>query len=200
MTVIERAGTSKDKHVMWHCLCDCGKETRCNGGNLRQGKIISCGCWRNEIAGGRTRTHGMTNTRLYKTWRNMITRCYYSKCDKYHLYGGRGIHVCEEWKTSFEAFYDWAMNSGYGENLTIDRIDTNQGYYPENCRWITQKEQCNNKRTNHLITYNGETHTMKEWSRILGIPYGVIRDRIKWRWTIEDVFTKPIQNQKKRKL
>ena len=121
----------------------------------------------------------MRGTRLYQIWHNMKDRCYREKCSEYHRYGGRGITVCDEWRESFEAFRDWAMANGYMEGLTIERKDTNGDYCPENCCWATQKEQANNRRTNHLITYKGETHTMKEWAEIYNIPYYLLKDRIR---------------------
>lgn len=108
----------------------------------------------------------------------MNSRCYRKNCIAYKNYGARGITICEEWKSNFDNFYNWAINNGYSENLSIDRIDNNKGYSPENCRWTTKKVQANNQRSNCLITYNGKTQTMKQWADELGINYSTLRSRL----------------------
>lgn len=123
--------------------------------------------------------HGKEPQRLYYAWSNMRKRCYQKQNAKYKSYGGRGVKVCSEWLHSFPAFRDWAIANGYKDNLTIDRIDTNGDYEPSNCRWVTQKIQQNNRRNNHPIEFNGETHTMAEWAEITGIPYHTIKYRVK---------------------
>ena len=120
--------------------------------------------------------HGQEPKRLYNTWCNMRRRCYEKQNHKYKNYGGRGIKICPEW-LDFCVFREWALSNGYSETLTLDRINVNGNYEPTNCRWVTQKIQQNNRSNNHLITYNGETHTMKEWSEITGISYRTIKDR-----------------------
>lgn len=120
----------------------------------------------------------------------MKNRCS-DKADLLHKksYFDRGIRVCNEWKNDFKAFYNWAINNGYSDELTIDRIDNNGNYSPDNCRWATVKEQNKNRRSNHLITFNGETHTMKEWSEILKIDYNKLKHRINnYNWPIEEAF------------
>lgn len=134
--------------------------------------------------------HGKRHTRIYDIWRSMRQRCYNPNTNRYKNYGGKGIKVCDEWRESFEAFYEWAMANGYADNLTIDRKDTNGNYEPNNCRWVTMKEQQNNRLNNHLETYNGETHTIAEWSEITGIKMCTLWARLKkYGWSIEKALT-----------
>ena len=130
--------------------------------------------------------HGMCNTRLYCIWKGIKQRCFDTKFKEYKYYGGRGIKVCNEWRTDFMAFYNWAMANGYKDALTIDRINVNGNYEPSNCRWICQKEQQNNRRNNRLITYNGETHTISEWAEIKNINANTLWQRLcRYNWGIE---------------
>ena len=140
-------------------------------------------------------THDGTGTRLYKIWRGMIERCCRPAHAHYKDYGGRGITVCDEWK-EFVPFRDWANGNGYADSLTIDRKDHNGNYCPENCRWSTMKEQQNNKRNNHLVTLNGVSHTITEWSEILGIKKTTIKERLKCGWTDEQALTTPVRKRK----
>lgn len=122
----------------------------------------------------------------------MKQRCYDETNVQYKNYGARGIKVCDEWRNSVESFYDWAINNGYEENLTIDRINVNGNYEPTNCRWTTVKEQCNNKTNNHLITYHGETMNLMKWSEKLGVNYYTLRSRINiLKWDVERAFETP---------
>lgn len=130
--------------------------------------------------------------RLYGIWRGMKERCYSPKHINYHRYGGRGITVCEEWINSFQEFYDWAMANGYADDLTIDRKDNDGNYEPGNCRWATQKEQANNRRTNVKITYDGKTMDIKQWADELGICYTTLFFRITNGWPVEKAFNEPI--------
>ena len=130
--------------------------------------------------------------RLYHIWFDMKRRCYQKKNKRWKKYGGRGIKVCPEWLKNFQAFFDWAMANGYADNLTIDRIDLNGDYSPENCRWADNITQANNKSNNHYITYRGDTKTMMEWSRELNLNYSTLRRRIRAGWDVADAFERPI--------
>lgn len=165
LTAIKPNGKNKYGHVLWLCRCECGNEKTINANSLTSGKTKSCGCLNTEKhkTHPNRKTHGMTGTRLNRIWKRMKSRCTNEKLKDYPLYGGRGISVCDEWKNSFQAFYDWSMSHGYSDELTIDRIDVNGNYEPSNCRWITVKEQNNNRRNNRLININGEIKTASQW-------------------------------------
>lgn len=195
LTVIKRVENNKANNAQWLCQCECGKEIITTTANLKRRHSKSCGCLRKEHTSGINNNfykHGMYNTKLYQTWHNMKQRCFNKNSSHYKNYGGRGIKVCDEW-LEFMNFYNWAMSNEYSEGLTIDRIDVNGNYEPDNCRWVDNKTQCNNKRNNHLITYNGKTHTMMEWSRLLNIKYDVLRFRLKRGWDIEKALTERIK-------
>lgn len=158
LTAIEKVG-KQNGHITWRCKCDCGNEAVVQGTALKNGYTQSCGClWKEAVSeyrhGDRRRkavgkahtTHGMSNKRIYRIWQAMRNRCGNPNKPDYKYYGGRGISVCEEWKNSFEPFYKWAMSNGYNDTLTIDRIDVNGNYEPNNCRWVTMAEQNKNKR------------------------------------------------------
>jgi hypothetical protein len=132
-----------------------------------------------------------TRTRLYVIWCHMIERCENEHSERFADYGGRGIRVCEEWK-DFVSFRDWALNNGYSKSLTIDRIDNDGNYEPGNCKWSSVKDQCNNRRTNHLLTYKGRTQTMTQWAEELGMNPGTFKYRIYLGWSVERAIETPV--------
>lgn len=184
LVVIERAENANCGRSMWRCRCDCGNEVCVIGQNLVRGRSRSCGCWFED------RKHMESHTRLYRIWTGMKTRCGNPKHHEYYNYGGKGISVCDEWKDSFQAFHEWATESGYADGLTIDRIDNEKNYCPENCRWATYKQQANNRTQNHLVTYNGKTQNIAQWAEELGINRVTLQARInRYGWDIEKAMT-----------
>lgn len=150
LTVIGRA-PNRGRRTMWLCECDCGNQREIMADNLVAGKSSSCGCLSSELTSRRSHTHGGSGTRLYNVWYKMLTRCYNPKSNRYKYYGARGIKVCSEWEHDFGAFQRWALAHGYDENAkrgdcTLDRIDNDDNYCPDNCRWVDLTVQNNNKR------------------------------------------------------
>lgn len=187
LVVVCYTGSDKHHKSRWDCLCDCGKTINVETGALRSENTKSCGCSR---LGNVNVTHGKAKTRIYKTWANMKNRTGNPNTDDYSYYGERGITLCDEWQ-EFEVFYAWAIKSGYSGGLTIDRIDNNGNYTPQNCRWVNQKIQCNNRRSNNVITYNGETKTLGEWAEQFGLNRSTIYRRLNSGWSIEKVLETP---------
>lgn len=204
LTVVSRGEDSISPdgkyHAMWICKCECGNTKTVEGHSLRRGRATSCGCYADECRArfvARVTKHGDTANgtmhRLYRIYRCIKTRCYYAGDINYKNYGGRGISVCNEWLASYDAFKFWALNNGYQDNLSIDRINVNGNYEPANCRWATNAEQHNNTRVNHFITYKGKTQTLTQWSEEFGINEETAFSRLARGWSVEDTFCKPIQ-------
>lgn len=197
LTVIDEAGDSKHEkncHVKWLCQCDCGKVVSVKSNSLRNGATLSCGCYHSDRVIETHTKHGMCAHRLYGIYRGMIQRCNNPNAPRYDRYGGRGITVCDEWqgKQGFTTFCNWALSNGYKEEYTIDRIDNDKGYSPDNCRWADKETQENNKCTNHYVTYCGQKKTLSQWGRINGLKKSTIQGRIYRGWNEIDAITLPV--------
>ena len=184
---------------LWKMKCSCGElfvaQPSDSKGVCRQCAMEKLSVERTKH--GESPKQGKRNaSKLYSIWVNMRNRCFNSDNKSFIYYGGRGISVCDEWN-EFLNFEKWAIQNGFEENLTLDRIDVNGNYEPENCRWISRKEQMRNTRSNHLLTYNGDTKTMAEWAEITGIPYSTLKQRInKYNYSVEKAFTKPVKTSR----
>lgn len=151
LTVLTRCGSASDRQALWHCSCDCGTHILAKTGNLRSGHTLSCGCYMRQRISETQATHRQSHKRLYNVWTSMKARCYNPNSAFYSDYGGRGIGLCDEWRDDYQAFHDWALNNGYDPyaphgRCTIDRIDVNGNYCPDNCRWVDMKTQRHNRR------------------------------------------------------
>lgn len=170
----------------FRCKCECGNIGDVQLSCLRSGHSTSCGCEQKKRASISNTKHGLERHPLYCTWKNMKKRCDNPNTHEYENYGGRGIGVCEEWSSNFKSFYNWAINNGWLKELTIDRIDVNGNYCPENCRWVDMKTQMNNTTRNKYIEYNGDVYTLSTLSKRLNIPYNIVRYRLSnCKWTVE---------------
>ena len=189
LTVIKRVYREGSNLVYWLCKCDCGNKKEVRADSLKNGSTQSCGCYAKELA----TKHGLSHHPLYCIYNSMKERTTNKNIADYKYYGDRGIKVCKEWENDFMEFYNWAIDNGYKEGLSIDRIDVNGDYEPSNCRWATAKQQLNNRTFNHNITYKGETHTISEWSEKIGINRYTLYCRINTlHWPIEKAFTQKV--------
>lgn len=175
LTVIERdVKTIGERNAKWVCKCECGNYSIATYGDLRRGHTTSCGCKKYE---SHNKTHGKTNTRIYKIWAHIKTRCTNPNFAEWEQYGGRGISICDEWNSSFESFFEWAISNGYSDELTIERIDVNKNYEPNNCKWITLKEQQRNKTNTVFVVENGIKISLSELAEKHNIPFKTVKNR-----------------------
>lgn len=212
MTVVDRVGqrygrlvvTSRSENrtepsgavrAFWNCVCECGVEKTVSGQALSRGRTLSCGCLASD-ARKQQATHDMSGSGTYKTWHMMVQRCTNPNGTHWDSYGGRGITICDEWKV-FENFHrDMGTRP---ENTTLDRIDNEKGYGPDNCRWASKLEQANNRRTNIPITLGTETKTIAEWGRSTGLGKSVVANRLRRGWPVWKALTEPLQDTGKRR-
>lgn len=174
LTVVSFSHEGNRRRKYWNCVCDCGNTRAVESSHLRSGHTSSCGCVNKNRFAELNKKTGLSNTKLYFTYRNMCNRCNRKTNNMYYIYGGRGISVCNEWSDKehgFENFSEWALKNGYSENLSIDRIDNDKGYSPDNCRWVDVLTQANNRRNNHYIKINGEIDTVGNMARKYGVSY-----------------------------
>lgn len=189
LTIIGDKGiVNGNRHVQ--VRCDCGNESETRLAYLRSGNKKSCGCMWRKVIKERNTKHGDSNSLLYRVYSGMKERCFSKNHKSYRNYGGRGITVCEEWKDSYDSFKDWALSNGYKEKLTLDRVDNNGNYSPENCRWTTYSEQNRNTRTTVKITVDGETKSLSDWCEINGINYNTAHTRIARGWNPAEAVSK----------
>ena len=193
LTVLEFSHRGNFRQSFWKCQCNCGNIVFVRAGQLKFGTTKSCGCLQKEKVSKLNFKHGMKDTKIHNSWRGMRERCINKNHNHYKSYGGRGITVCDEWNdidNGFINFYNWAMNNGYEEGLTIERIDVNGNYEPSNCKWVTNTEQANNKRNTIYLKYNNKTQSLLDWCKELNLDYTLVRSRIKeYNWSIEKAFT-----------
>lgn len=189
---------SADKGILvWNCVCDCGNITLVRGNNLRSGAVQSCGCLKHKQS--HNRTHGESQSKLYRHWRSMIYRCLSPKHKAYKWYGGRGITVCQEWQT-YEGFRAWVLCTRPDESYTVERIDVNGNYSPENCTWIPMNEQANNRTSCIMISHNNRTQNLTEWCNEYGLDYKLVHNRLfKLGWDFEKAISTPVDKTKRNK-
>lgn len=204
LVVLEEAARPANGHpkkVYWRCLCDCGNVTIVDVDCLRRGTTRSCGCLLREVSaeiGRKGRKHGMIRTPEYQAWRGMFDRCYNPKSRDYAGWGGRGIIVCDRWHKSFENFYA-DMGPRPGRRYSIDRIDNDGPYSPDNCRWATYVQQNNNQRPQSerynvlKVDYNGKVQSIKQWAKEAGLRPNILRKRLLMGWDMERAMTAPVR-------
>ena len=190
LTVIERAENSKNRGARWLCQCDCGKKVIVRSSDLRNGQTVSCGCWNRE----RSTKHGMAHTKIYEVWKTIKARCFNPNNHKYPNYGGRGITMFAKWISDFQSFYDYVSTLPHfgEEGYSLDRINNNGNYEPDNLRWADRKTQARNKCDTIYVKYKDRLVTLGEASEITGIPYITLWERLKRGITGEDLY-KPVK-------
>lgn len=189
---------SNGHRVIRHCVCDCGNEIDTTLDKLKSGHTKSCGCLKSKT-GDMFRTHGMSRTRLWRIFSKMIRRCYVPEEPAYRYYGAKGIKICDEWMQDRSLFFEWAKSNGYSDELTIDRIDVNGNYEPDNCRWSTAREQTRNKTNNRRYTFSGRTQVLSDWAKEYEMNVATLRNRLEKGWNIEKALTTPISTSRRNK-
>lgn len=194
LKVISYAGTDKRGKALWKCECKCGNTKIVIGTDLSNGHTKSCGCIQKENTSISNTKHGDTESRLWRIWSGIMYRTGNKNNKRQKDYIGRGIDVCDEWK-EYIVFRNWALQNGYSDKLTIDRKDNDKGYNPDNCRWVTTKENNRNKRNTVMIEYEGEKKPLIEWAEIMGINHKTVKTRIRRGWSTEKALETPVQRK-----
>jgi hypothetical protein len=195
-SVYQHRMVGRTNRKFYLCHCDCGAETWVGTPGLRSQMTKSCGCLQREKQATGNTKHGLRHLPEYNVWAGMLQRCYYEKHVQFKNYGGRGIVVCDVWRTDFNAFY-LDMGPRPSSLHTLDRIDNGGNYSKQNCRWVTMKEQARNTRQNVFVEWRGESKTVAEWSEITGLSYGLLKDRLGiLGWTPERAFTEPVNKSR----
>lgn len=189
LTAIEFA-FKKDNKRFWRCICECGNQTFVNVYNLKHNKVRSCGCQKRENLIMRSTKHSMRNTKIYNVWKGIKSRCYNKNSKAFINYGKRGISMCSEWKNDFTIFYNWSIENGYHEGLTIDRIDNNGNYEPANCRWVDRLTQNNNTRSTKHYIYKGQDYTLSDLSLKFKINRNTLKSKLRRGVDLEDIISK----------
>lgn len=203
LIVLKRVENDKYGNIKWLCKCSCGNEKIIFGSSLTRNRTRSCGCLKKEFAGIQTLKHGHARrgkqSKIYAIWTHIINRCTNKNNSDYKDYGGRGIKICYRWSNKnpkgFENFYKDVGNPPKGKSL--DRINNEDNYKPNNWRWATSKQQARNRRNNHLILYNNKNLCLAEWEEITGIKQSIIRKRLKRGWSFKNALTIPINKGNK---
>lgn len=188
LVVIDRYGKAPSGDILWNYLCHCKEIKQATASALRSGRTKSCGCMRDKFISDANSTHGLSDTPLYARWKGMHRRCDSPNNHKFERYGGRGIKVCDEWSV-YENFHQWALENGYKESLTIDRIDNDGDYEPGNCRWANHKQQARNRSDNRWITFDGHKKILSDWSKLVGLGHKTITSRLDRGWSVEKALT-----------
>lgn len=197
--IVVNGNTNQRKYL---CDCECGGTKITSEDNLRRGHCRSCGCLYKGHGGSKKKNIFMgSDSKLYRTWSGIKSRCFDQNSHNYHNYGGRGITMCDEWKNDYNTFKKWALHNGYnesrGRDCSIDRIDTNGNYEPSNCRWATAKEQANNTRRNTIVEYDGKRMSLSQWADYLKMDYSSFMSRWVRGWTMEKIVNTPVRHYKK---
>lgn len=199
LTVLNFDGMHPQRHLaMWRCRCICGGVVVARGSYLRVGDTKSCGCLQPDTARSREYKHGFGGTRIYKVWAGIKQRCLNPNNPNADRYLHRGITICQEW-IDFPAFKDWALANGYRDDLTIDRIDNDRGYSPDNCRWATRTEQVRNRSDSIKLNFKGETLPLAVAAQRAGLPKTAVRARLLRGWSDERALSQPLDQKKRGK-